>query len=73
MIKKLKISGNIEPCLTVGGEVGKPSGGTNDYEALINKPKINDVTLTGNKTFEELGLRSVTNTEISEIIKSVFK
>lgn len=73
MIRKLKISGNIEPCLTIGGEVGKPSGGTNDYEALINKPQINDVTLTGNKTFEELGLRPATNTEIAEIINRVFK
>lgn len=73
MINKLKISGNIEPHLTIGGEVGKPSGGTNDYEVLINKPQINDVTLVGNISFEELGLRPATNTEIAEIINRVFK
>lgn len=68
-----KISGKIEQYFEVSGEIKKPSGGSNDYDALIHKPQINDVTLTGNKTFEELGLRAVTNTEISEIIKSVFK
>lgn len=73
MIKKLKISGEIQQCVTVAGEVGKPSGGTNDYEALINKPQINDVTLVGNKSFKELGLRPATNTEIAEIINRVFK
>lgn len=68
-----KISGRIEQRFTVSGEISKPSGGSNDYDALIHKPQINNVTLTGNKTFEELGLRPATNTEISEIIKSVFK
>lgn len=29
-------------------------GGTTDYEELDNKPKINGVTLTGNKTSEDL-------------------
>lgn len=31
-------------------------GGTHNYEALANKPSINDVTLEGNKTLEELGV-----------------
>ena len=29
-----------------------------DYNSLINKPKINNVTLVGNKTSSELGLAS---------------
>ena len=29
-----------------------------DYPELSNKPQINDVTLIGNKTSEELGLQS---------------
>lgn len=35
-----------------------PSGGsgTNNYEELTNKPKINNVTLIGNKTGKDLGL-----------------
>ena len=36
---------------------GGGSGSTN-YNELTNKPKINDVTLSGNKTSEDLGLAS---------------
>ena len=32
------------------------SGGTSDYEDLSNKPSINNVTLEGNKTLENLGI-----------------
>ena len=37
-----------------GGSGG--SGGTNNYNALLNKPSINGVTLTGNKTLADLKL-----------------
>lgn len=40
-----------------------------DYEALFNKPKINTVTLIGDKSFEDLGLESITNTELNEMFK----
>lgn len=33
-------------------------GGTSDYDALTNKPSINGVTLSGDKTTAELGLPS---------------
>lgn len=36
---------------TTGG-----TGGTSDYNELTNKPQINGVTLTGNKTSEDLGI-----------------
>lgn len=32
------------------------TGGTNDYNQLINQPQINGVPLVGNKTTEELGI-----------------
>lgn len=32
-------------------------GGVSDYEDLDNKPKINEVELSGNKTLEELGVK----------------
>ena len=35
---------------------GSGSGGTTNYNALLNKPSINGVTLTGNKTLKQLGL-----------------
>ena len=34
-----------------------PSGGTSDYTELENKPSINNVTLQGNKTSDDLGLQ----------------
>lgn len=36
----------------------KGSGGTSDYSDLSNKPSINDVTLSGNKTSSDLGVQS---------------
>ena len=39
---------------TYGG--GSGSGGTTDYNALTNKPSINGITLTGNKTPFDLGI-----------------
>ena len=38
--------------------------GTDNYEELKNKPKINAVTLVGDKSFEQLGLQKITNREI---------
>lgn len=35
---------------------GGGSGGTDNYNALSNKPKINGTTLTGDKTAADLGL-----------------
>lgn len=46
---------------------------TGDYEKLINHPQINDEEVVGNKTFEQYGLRSITNLEIKEIFDRVFK
>ena len=40
-----------------------------NYEKLANKPKINTVELTGNKTFEELGLEECLNQDIEDMFK----
>lgn len=49
-------------------------GGTDNYNYLNNKPKINDIELKGNKTTKQLGLQeemeSLTNMEIEEILNS---
>ena len=49
-------------------------GGTDNYNYLNNKPKINDVELRENKTAKQLGLQeemeSLTNMEIEEILNS---
>ena len=39
-----------------------------DYGALTNKPKIEGVTLQGNKTFEDLSLSSLSNLEIENML-----
>lgn len=40
-------------------EGGGGGGGTSNYEQLSNKPSINGVTLTGNKTSADLGIPGV--------------
>lgn len=39
-----------------------------NYEVLENKPRIQNVKLTGNKTFKELGLTSIEHTDISNLL-----
>lgn len=40
----------------------------NDYTTLKNKPSIEGITLIDNKTFEDLGVISLTNLEIEKLI-----
>lgn len=47
----------VTPNLKGGG-----SGGTTNYEALNNKPKINNVELTGNKSLADIGINIPTKT-----------
>ena len=62
---------DIEEIVTI--EEGA-TGGTDNYNYLNNKPKINDIELKGNKTTKQLGLQeemeSLTNMEIEEILNS---
>lgn len=46
------------------------TGGTNDYNDLINKPSIEGIELVGDKTLEELGVEALTPQEIDAIINS---
>lgn len=47
----------------IAGKSGGGGGGTSDYDDLENKPSINNVTLSGNKTLSELGAASATDLE----------
>lgn len=48
---------------------GGGGGGTTNYNLLQNKPQINGVTLTGNKTAEDLGLeQSLTTEQINALL-----
>lgn len=54
-IKKLNING-------VEYDIGGGGGGTTDYTDLDNKPKINGIELSGNKTTAQLGIEIPTKT-----------
>lgn len=45
---------------------GGGSGGTSNYNDLSNKPSINGVTLTGNKTSADLGIAGVELKELAQ-------
>ena len=54
-------------------EEGTSTGGTNNYNNLVNKPSINNVILEGKKTSKDLNLQetmtALTNLELEEILK----
>ena len=51
------------------GDKGDPGqSGTTRYEDLTDKPQINDATLSGNKSLDDIGISSLTNTEIEHLL-----
>ena len=67
------LSASLSESYKVGGSLSMPNTRTTDYEALRNLPKINDVELKGSKQLDELGLQEVSNIEIDNLFKSIFK
>lgn len=60
-------TGEFESIL-MGGTNGGGSGGTTDYNELSNKPKINGVTLTGNKTLNDIGITQAVAEAVAAIV-----
>ena len=56
----------VTPNLKGGG-----SGGTTDYEALNNKPKINNVELSGNKTSSDLGIEEIKTIKVNSVNQTI--
>ena len=52
----------------MGNGEGGGGGGTDDYNSLTNQPKINNVTLRGNKTLEDLGINPLTSVQMNSLI-----
>ena len=54
----MELNGTIKAKKTLSGTVLRSTGGggVSDYDELTNRPSINNVTLTGNKTASDLGL-----------------
>lgn len=48
---------------------GQNFGGSDNYQILKNKPKINGVTLAGNKSLSDIGVGTITLSEIQEMFK----
>lgn len=60
-------TGEFESIL-MGGTNSGGSGGTTDYNELSNKPKINGVTLTGNKTLSDIGITQAVAEAVAAIV-----
>ena len=56
-----------------GGSGGSGSGGTTNYNALLNKPSINGVELSGNKTLTQLGITNYNDTQVKTQISNILK
>jgi len=56
--------GSMNGTLTVPASLAS----NKDYEKLKNKPQIETVELVGNKSFEDLGLQPIENTELMELL-----
>ena len=61
--ENITIEGNVISSTGGGG-----TGDTTDYTALSNKPKINGIELTGNKTSANLGLAPATHSHTKDEI-----
>lgn len=44
-------------------------GGTDNYQILKNKPSVNGVVLTGNKSIQQLGISGIPLAEIQKMFQ----
>lgn len=51
-------------------QTGGGEGGTTNYNKLSNKPQINGVTLSGNKSLSDLGIDSAINAEVESYVET---
>ena len=58
--------------ITYAGGSGGGSGGSDNYNELANKPQINGKTLTGNTSFEDLGMAAYTTEEITNNVTEAY-
>lgn len=60
------VSDNINVSATFTSEIKHNT--TSDYELLKNKPQINSVTLTGNKSLPDIGVNTISNLELEALL-----
>jgi hypothetical protein len=61
------VTGTMSASATLGQTV--TVSGTTDYEHLRNLPSIEGVTLIGDKTFPQLNMSKLTNSEIEALLQ----
>ena len=69
----IAIDMDVDPFVNIDMDIDSGGSGTNNYNALINKPKIEGVPLVGDKLLTEFGEKTLTNMEIKTIFDKVFR
>jgi len=65
------LNGSISSNGSLSGNLQGTQTGVTSYDKLTDKPKINSVTLEKNKSFSDLGAKSLTNMQIENLINSI--
>lgn len=60
------VSGNLEASAAIATDIKHSS--VSDYDYLTNKPQINSVELVGNKLLPEIGVDTISNTDIENLL-----
>lgn len=59
---------------TASGHISIPTGFINQsYNDLLDKPQIEGVELVDNKTFEDLGLESITGKDLIDVFEEIWR
>ena len=69
-LERLEGLAHVDGSHSSGGG-GGGSGGVTSYNDLTDKPMIEYVTLQGNRSFPDLNLNALTNTEIQDIFDNL--
>ena len=67
----IRASASLSDNVKAGASLGQTViiGGTTDYERLRNLPSIEGVPLIGDKTFPQLNMTKLTNSEIEALLQ----
>lgn len=64
------LTGNLSSPLALSGRLTIPKEikRSNNYEELQNLPQIEGITLIGNKSFAQLNMSRITNSELEDLL-----
>lgn len=68
----MNLQGKLSAKSKMNAKLSLPEARAYDYEQLKNIPKINDVSVKGNKSFTEYGMVEATNIQIDEMFNRIF-